>query len=168
MTDRELLELAAKAAGVVGHFASDGEDSPIFFHNPKNPSIWGQWNPLTDDGDALRLAVKLRIDVAQSGAIGVNSDSFTAAVCHFPVKTRSGIERWQSIGEQVGSDTYAATRRSIVRAAAEIGKIINDKDQEKAGSPGIGANQASNDPTDRGAAGQVSRTRWGAFCQKAD
>ena len=48
MTDRELLERAAKAAGYEyakhgGYIVVDG--------------IPGNWNPLTDDGDALRLAV---------------------------------------------------------------------------------------------------------------
>ena len=53
-TDRELLELAAKAAGYEyakhgGYIVVDG--------------IPGNWNPLTDDGDALRLAVKLRLSI---------------------------------------------------------------------------------------------------------
>jgi hypothetical protein len=63
MSDRELLELAAKAAGMdytEANFAAPGEFE----------SGWGMvenigayWNPLTDDGDALRLAVKLEIDI---------------------------------------------------------------------------------------------------------
>ena len=53
-TDRELLELAAKAARYQyakhgGYIVVDG--------------IPGNWNPLTDDGDALRLAVRLKIDI---------------------------------------------------------------------------------------------------------
>lgn len=55
MTDKELLELAAKAAGYQyakfgGYIVVDG--------------IPGNWNPLTDDGDALRLAVKLKFNFA--------------------------------------------------------------------------------------------------------
>ena len=50
MTDRELLEAAAKAAGYVHYHPGDG--------------FYQTWNPLTDDGDALRLAVKLGL---QSG-----------------------------------------------------------------------------------------------------
>jgi hypothetical protein len=86
MEDKELLELAAKAAGhsyqewVPGHY------------NPK-----GDWNPLTDDGDALRLAVKL--ELIEGLAIDFRQ------------------------GEMDGPDPYAATRRAIVRAAAaEIGR----------------------------------------------
>ena len=99
MTDRELLELAAKAAGYDyakhgGYIVVDG--------------IPGNWNPLTDDGDALRLAVKLQIifgkydDYANAGGIANDVD----------------IVVWA----HEEKDPYAATRRAIVRAAAEIGK----------------------------------------------
>ena len=62
MNDRELLELAAKAAGLEIHkqiqakrdSSIDPEAAGLFI---ANGSTW--WNPLTDDGDALRLAVKL-------------------------------------------------------------------------------------------------------------
>ena len=63
MTDRELLELAAKAARVplwkYGDPWRDGADSGGLLH-AHGRSLW---NPLTDDGDALRLAVKLMIDI---------------------------------------------------------------------------------------------------------
>lgn len=56
MSDKELLELAARAAGLT----SVG---------------WaGLWNPLEEDGDALWLAVKLRLDIHfedQPGWVGV-------------------------------------------------------------------------------------------------
>lgn len=69
MTDRELLELAAKAAGIridksetngggVGNYGfSVTGDAMLDWHN----NI--RWNPLSDDGDALRLAVKLRLSI---------------------------------------------------------------------------------------------------------
>ena len=96
MTDKELLELAAKAAGV-----------EIEWHSP-NIEVWDfaqvpNWNPLTDDGDALRLAVKLKMDV--------NYD-------HEKVGANCG----RGAVELLGDDPCAATRRAIVRAAAEIGK----------------------------------------------
>jgi hypothetical protein len=86
MTDRELLELAAKVAEIEydGIAAKD-----IYSGHYVIP-----WNPLTDDGDALRLAVKLNVPL----------DGFTIAP-----------SEWMN-------DPYAATRRAIVRAAAEIGK----------------------------------------------
>jgi len=96
MNDRELLELAAKAAGieVVGVAA---EGIPHRFGG-------GYWSPLTDDGDALRLFVELGLTVKvgkQSGFSWVKG--FEGSISH-------------------KGDPYAATRRAIVRAAAEIGK----------------------------------------------
>ena len=88
MTDRELLELAAKAAGTEGVISVDHK-----FIWTKNATE--RWNPLQDDGDALRLAVKLYL----WEPIRLAHRDITDAV-----------------------DFYAATRRAIVRAAAEIGK----------------------------------------------
>jgi hypothetical protein len=93
VTDRELLELAAKAAGV----KFDCFDSVFFDENGKT------WNPLTDDGDALRLAVKLEL----IDQVGVSQ----------------ALDYWLS-RVQVGFDPYAATRRAIVRAVAEIGRTM--------------------------------------------
>jgi hypothetical protein len=94
MTDRELLELAAKAAGYVlmGHT----QDERKFCVGGR------EWNPLTDDADALRLAVKLGL-IVECGRAWISR--------HGPM-----------FGEDVLPDPYAATRRAIVRAAAEIGK----------------------------------------------
>lgn len=94
-TDRELLELAAKAAGY--EYAKHGGYIVVF-------GIPGNWNPLSDDGDALRLAVKLEIDL-WFGCGGLSAHGLV-----------------MDIEEDYGRDTYAATRRAIVRAAAEIGK----------------------------------------------
>ena len=102
--DRELLELAAKAAG---YGCPD-------FSNFHGTQFWipthGFWNPLTDDGDALRLAVKLNIPIWECA-------QYNRAMAEVRYGTASG-EYW----EPVGDDPYAATRRAIVRAAAEIGK----------------------------------------------
>ena len=51
-TDRELLELAAKAAGLNYSF-----EYGCYFDDEYEQGC--DWNPLDDDGDALRLAVKL-------------------------------------------------------------------------------------------------------------
>jgi hypothetical protein len=94
MTDRELLEAAYAAY-------RPGEN----YIRLINDAGSDYWNPLTDDGDALRLVVKLKmiVDVTDeasgAGAIGL---------------------KWCS--EPYKDDPYAATRRAIVRAAAEIGK----------------------------------------------
>jgi hypothetical protein len=102
MTDKELLELAAKAAGITGLNKPNGS---IVVHDKHG--ISKTWNPLTDDGDALRLAVKLRIEIC------------------YPYMLPQGIEAVRASTdtyEAIGDDPYAATRRAIVRAAAEIGK----------------------------------------------
>jgi sugar phosphate isomerase/epimerase len=94
MTDRELLELAAKSAGI----------------EVVTPTMlkYGQWNPLTDDGDAFRLAVKLGMQIT----IILDGDDGD----HFP----QTMVDWAT--EEHLNDPYAATRRAITRAAAEIGK----------------------------------------------
>jgi hypothetical protein len=89
MTDRELLELAAKAAG---YKLSWPFDNVCVMHG--DPSI--PWSPLTDDGDALRLAVKL--------------------IEFEPYKSKGYFSCIMRTAEE--------TRRAIVRAAAEIGKAI--------------------------------------------
>ena len=112
MEDRELLELAAKAAGIKkddssyngGGFGNDGFDCVgnmvLDWHNNKH------WNPLIDDCDALRLAVKLEIDVC----FGAN---YVIARGSVQMPTVNNAD-----------NPYAATRRAIVRAAAEIGKAM--------------------------------------------
>ena len=91
-TDKELLELAAKSAGydVKPHQNHAVSSNLVFIFKGKN------WNPLTDDGDALRLAVKLGI-LSSPAVLWAANDA---------------------------SCQYAATRRAIVRAAAEIGRKL--------------------------------------------
>jgi len=100
-TDRELLELAAKAAGYFEDiFFDDGFDYP-YWKNGCN-----QWNPLKDDGDALRLAVKLKIHLQHY------DDGVDATYCDF----------LESVDIAYGNDADAATRRAIVLVAAYVGK----------------------------------------------
>ena len=111
MTDRELLELAAKAAGRTW----------LSYHHTKglccrDDSYGGlieyYWNPLISDGNALRLAVKLNLDIELQQdcvyANGVNVQNYQ-------------LFEWHN------DDPYAATRRAITRAAAEIGKALQSK-----------------------------------------
>jgi hypothetical protein len=105
MTDRELLEAAAKAADLDTLFEmygwnEIGDGAFMDAHEP--PTLW---NPLADDGDALRLAVKLRMDIV-----------------HFSDHVCADVMDYDECHESNGDDLYAATRRAIVRAAAEIGK----------------------------------------------
>jgi hypothetical protein len=112
MTDRELLELAAKAAAANGMPIIDSEAGPQILERKTadGTECYRIWNPLTVDGDALRLAVKLGIGVQSFSSFG-HSHAGSEQI------TRSIV-----IKEQHGSEPYDATRRAIVRAAAEIGK----------------------------------------------
>jgi hypothetical protein len=104
MTDRELLEAAAKAAGMPHTYNEFW--SGFYIRNPDGSWVPNHhWNPLTDDGDALRLMVSLRMNVhLDSNMVDVDPDGIS----------------WFS--EAYGANPYAATRRAIVRAAAEIGR----------------------------------------------
>lgn len=110
--DRELLELAAKAAGFAVNARTQAERDAI---GAGGVGLWINgvstcWNPLTDDGDALRLAVKLRMEVDAWGA------GASAAV-----KTNG---RAMISEPHYGDDPERSTRRAIVRAAAEIGRAM--------------------------------------------
>ena len=100
MSDYEMLEQAAKAAGLkwapTGHVWSD------------ECAEYVEWNPLKDDGDALRLAVKLQLRV-------------------LPPEDEFGLDRAsvriagkRDLIDAHDPDPYAATRRAIVLAAAGI------------------------------------------------
>lgn len=98
-TDRELLELAAKAAGAKRTDYSDRTpDHWIIKHSDR---ISREWRPLTDDGDALRLAVQLGIEISF-----INGDTHANDAC------------------EGGPDKLANTRNAIVRAAAAIGESM--------------------------------------------
>ncbi len=116
MTDRELLELAAKAAGIEAkpHPNHRLSKELVFMVNARN------WNPLTDDGDALRLAVKLGLTICN------DHESSGSVVC-----TRTDADDFPAVlsgkpGDPPGitPEDYAATRRAIVRAAAAIGETL--------------------------------------------
>jgi hypothetical protein len=104
MTDKELLELAAKAIGPELWFF----DSLSYLDGASQDRML---DPLEINGDAFFLAVELGIDIN----FYPSSDE-VAAVKH---KAEMGYKR---CFEKLKDDPYAATRRAIVRAAAEIGK----------------------------------------------
>lgn len=107
MNDRELLELAAKAAGYkYSDLCFSGESGLVLLGDPMQT----YWDPIADDGDALRLAVKLSIDM---------SFNFENAVFVYADEVMETLDR-------NGNDLCAATRRAIVRAAAEIGRQMQE------------------------------------------
>ena len=109
MNDRELLELAAKAAGITLEWDGNPEEWMPMYYKGKT---YHSWNPLEDDGDALRLAVRLNMTL-------IPNDGCNMAFAHCQMISRG--ERNQVYQAHDG-DQFAALRRAIVRAAAEIGR----------------------------------------------
>ncbi|WLW64265.1 hypothetical protein RA224_12810 [Achromobacter aegrifaciens] len=105
-TDRELLGLAANAAGVDGTWheiygTEVGQDACGI--SAVAAPRWGDklWNPLTDDGDNRRLQVKLRL-----GLVPLEGGGWDCIA-------------WDYDGE-VSLATDFDPNRVIVRAAADI------------------------------------------------
>lgn len=111
MTDKELLELAAMAAGINTKLCLQYSDGAFDW-----PEKAGRWNPLTDDGDALRLAVKLKLEIYHAW------DEITQVCVGYPNVGKHRQDISYVIESYVEASIDAATRRAIVRAAAEIGK----------------------------------------------
>ena len=101
MNDRELLEMAVRAAG---HEELHWSMLRQCFYDRSGV----YWRPLEDDGDALRLAVKLKLQIRPN-----DYDVMVVAQLPAHITVAEACEY---------KDPYAATRRAIVRAAAEIGR----------------------------------------------
>lgn len=110
MNDRELLELAAKAGGIEGEYGYAHDD---YYYNGNAEGIITEdgcvWNPLTCDGDALRLAVKLEMMVH-------------VETCYYATVCKNDVSITEHIGNDGKGCIFSATRRAIVKAAAQIGK----------------------------------------------
>ena len=129
MTDRELLELAAKATGydktmdVIAVCDESGKwNQYVKSREWVSGREWNTyWNPLTDDGDSRRLQVALLIDLR----FGV-SDNFGPYV-HARTEVRRGDfidfhECYQWVSLHPSGD--AAVRRAVLEVAAAIGKAM--------------------------------------------
>lgn len=90
---KELIKLAAKASRIDIN------------------KITGGWNPVDDDADAFKLAVKLEFDIQQ--------DTDNVQVWFWLDEAFKDAE---FLTVDVGDDRFAATRLAITKAAAEIGK----------------------------------------------
>lgn len=119
--DRKLLELAAKAAGIELKFRAltnmPGCAETVFSVDSRG--ITERWNPLESDGDALRLAVTLSLRVEPYTGVKMGSDDLSAVANITDVYSLHSTKI--SLSERHNLDPHAATRRAIVRAAAELG-----------------------------------------------
>lgn len=115
MADKELLELAAKAAGLM--VQRSRLDDPVhcdFLIDGDGERNKGQlaypWNPLADDGDALRLAATLRIKVTPGKHVGDGASA--ESMFHKAASVAVFDER--GMAYQI--------RKAIVMVAAEIAR----------------------------------------------
>ena len=116
MTDREMLELAAKAGGYARHeyvenSARDGRVVTGHYDSLLEVCI----NPLDDDGDALRLKVTLHLIVGSYSTYSSVGGTYTTGNYTVPDE----ITVWH---HETAGDACAAERLAITRAAAEIGR----------------------------------------------
>lgn len=122
MTDRELLDLAAKAAQLPIEWRADYVSVHDFTSEQPRHIVSGftsyvydnEWNPLTNDGDALRLAAQLRLTISWDR---FDDDDYA-------IVTPPNSHQGQGQDCMVDQSPYAATRLAIVRAAAEIGRSL--------------------------------------------
>jgi hypothetical protein len=102
--DFKLLQAAAKAAGIA--VRKSGGMLFVDVSRPNGVVTGREWNPLTDSGDALELAVRLRMDISWT------RDARDRVVATIPGAAEAGANS--------ANDPMAAVRGSIVRAAAAI------------------------------------------------
>ena len=94
-SDQELLALVAKIAGLQQFSLIGGRYCVRNRYN--GPQDWDPWNPLEDDGDALRLAVS-QLNWPHGGRAFDQAVTILSALGRLP------------------KDPYEATRRAIVMA----------------------------------------------------
>ncbi|WP_099750457.1 hypothetical protein [Bordetella bronchiseptica] len=118
-TDRELLELAAKAAGLDISWSERLECAETWRDGDK---IKRFWQPHRDDGDALRLRNALQATIIDEG------DKVYVEIARYPAGAvvREPYERDLPGGFASQSSVDSATRRAIVRAAAELGAKMQE------------------------------------------
>jgi hypothetical protein len=116
--DRELLELAAKA-GEIDRGSERTECALSTTEANGRHRYLPRWNPLEDDGDALRLAVKLNMEVRIENGL---------AVVLVLIKNIGHTFRFEEYSEATPN---TAARRAIVRAAAGVGKTMQETSHEQ-------------------------------------
>lgn len=116
--DKHLLEMAARAAGINAQWEAEDDAEWAALHSgmwlcgERSPDNSKYWNPLTVDGDALRLAVKLNLDIRY--------ESYDAGVA--VIVGGGWDDAPEAVHEIFERDGPRAVRRAIVRAAAAIGE----------------------------------------------
>lgn len=116
MTEREMLELAAKAAGYEVRKNYEVRDADDIFkglqiRTDPRTKFSGVWNPIKNSDDALNLAVRLKLEILPEIMRKNGCD----------VRNHQGewfTEQYKDHNE----DAMSALFLAITRAAAEIGR----------------------------------------------
>ena len=115
MSDKELLELAAKAAGLTNLVYCPAWKSMAEYDVVWEYYKWETyWNPRKDASKALLLVVLLGLDITH----GITPAGAKVVMVSCEEKFSGWFE------EETTQDPLAAICRAVVRAAAEIGKAI--------------------------------------------
>jgi len=111
LSDKELLELAAKAAGYEAYGVSGlpSQKGGLVLYGAHDKY---SWNPLEDDGDALRLAVKLEL-ICEYRRWANEAFVIHHALGRWWAERRNGTDE---------DATCRAMRRAITLAAAGIAR----------------------------------------------
>lgn len=117
----KLLELAGKALGLKHAATYEGGVDDGFPMPYIKLGKGHYWNPYCDDGDALRTSTSL--------GLSIERNRYSVQVSRMPTEEEhDSDERGELLSsEPLGVGTlcpHRATRRAIVRAAAEIGKAL--------------------------------------------
>ena len=114
-TDKELLELAAKAAGLTNLVYCPAWKCMAEYDEHGGFYKWETyWNPLARDSDALQLGILARLSIKH----GITSTGAKGGL----ISCEQGFSK--EFEEVMGQDPFTAIRRAIVQVAAEIGKAI--------------------------------------------
>ncbi len=115
---REDFEMAARAVGFIDDQASD--DDALGLHRNWQGIFYvvgkrgrHKWNPPEDDGDALRLVVKLEMNIGNGAGRSIEA----WAVSDHDGGVYRGVEKRRE-------DAEFATRHAIFRAAIAIGRAM--------------------------------------------
>jgi len=125
MNDRELLEMAAKAAGIAGEWTDcyDGDYYSeyngmcgLIVDKPNANTV--VWNPWIDDGDCARMEAVLNINVKWFDAMKC-ANAWVEDSCLHPDEATA----YENYPDHAGNK-QAARRMASLRVAAEIGKAM--------------------------------------------
>lgn len=119
-TDFELLKLAAFAAGMTYDEKISGKGGLIAWD--ENQHYGMEWNPISDDYDAMRLSAKLKISIEYPNPMDLGGGFLVASF--WRVYRKYKLDHDISCTEKFSDDPAAAARKAVTRVAAEVGRAM--------------------------------------------